>query len=41
MDVEMPSNEDTLEAMITYFIPWEEMHHRLFFLPEVETLQVN
>ena len=38
LDVKFPSNEAIIEAMIIDGRPWENMHHRLFFLPEHETL---
>jgi hypothetical protein len=41
LDAELPSDEDILEAMISYGTPWEDMHHKLFFLPELEDLQVD
>jgi hypothetical protein len=39
LDVEFPSDEAILEAMSTDGIPWEYMHHKLFFLLKLETLQ--
>jgi hypothetical protein len=38
LDVEFPSDEAILESMIKFERSWEYMHHRSFFLPELETL---
>jgi hypothetical protein len=40
-DFELPSDEAFLEAMTTVFIPWEDLHHGLCFLPFRETFQLN
>jgi hypothetical protein len=41
LDVEFPSDEAILEAMTMDDRPWEDMHHILFFLPKLETLEVD
>ena len=33
LDVELPSNEAILEAMTKDYIPWEDLHRGLCFLP--------
>jgi hypothetical protein len=41
LDVELPSDEDILESIATYGRPCEYMHSILFFVPKMETLQVD
>ena len=34
-----PSDEVIIEAMSRVEPPWEELHHRLYFLPELDRLE--
>ena len=39
LDLVLPSDEAILEAMTESEQPWEDMHHRCYFLPEIESLE--
>jgi hypothetical protein len=41
LDFELPSDKAILEAMTTTYIPWDELHRGLCFLPFWETSQVD
>ena len=39
LDSFFPSDEAIIEAMLGVEPPWEELHHRLYFLPELDHLE--
>ena len=39
LDSVFPSDEDIIEAMSGVEPPWEEFHHRSYFLPELDHLE--
>ena len=39
LDSVFPSNEAIIEAMSGVEPPWEELHHRSYFLPELDRLE--
>ena len=39
LDTVFPSNEAIIEAMSRVEPPWEELHHRSYFLPELDLLE--
>ena len=39
LDTVFPSNEAIIEAMSGVEPPWEELHHRSYFLPELDHLE--
>ena len=41
LDDVFPSDEAILEAMSGIELPWEELHHRSYFLPELDRLECD
>ena len=39
LDTIFPSDEVIIEAMLGVEPPWEELHHRSYFLPELDRLE--
>jgi len=39
LDIILPSNEAILEAMKFLEWPWEDLHHRSYFLPELSHVE--
>jgi hypothetical protein len=39
LDENLPSDEAILEAMNVYERPWDDMHHRSYFLPSLERIE--
>ena len=39
LDTVFPSDEAIIEAMLGVEPPWEELHHRYYFLPELDRLE--
>ena len=39
LDIVFPSDEAIIEAMSRVEPPWEELHHRYYFLPELDRLE--
>ena len=39
LDSVFPSDEEIIEAMSGVEPPWEELHHRSYFLPELDCLE--
>ena len=39
LDMVFPSDEAIIEAMSGVEPPWEELHHRSYFLPELDRLE--
>ena len=39
LDMVFPSDEAIIEAMSRVEPPWEELHHRSYFLPELDRLE--
>jgi hypothetical protein len=39
LDETLPSNEAILEAMNVFERPWDDMHHRSYFLPILERIE--
>ena len=39
LDMVFPSDEEIIEAMSGVEPPWEELHHRSYFLPELDRLE--
>jgi hypothetical protein len=39
LDITFPSGEGILEAMIGPDMPWEDLHHRSYFLPDLERIE--
>jgi hypothetical protein len=39
LDDNLPSDEDILEAMYGHDRPWDDMHHRSYFLPELVRIE--
>ena len=39
LDMVFPSDEVIIEAMSGVGPPWEELHHRSYFLPELDRLE--
>ena len=39
LDIVFPSDEVIIEAMSRVEPPWEELHHRSYFLPELDCLE--
>ena len=39
LDMIFPSDEAIIEAMSRVETPWEELHHRSYFLPELDRLE--
>jgi hypothetical protein len=37
----LPSNEAVIEAMSSSDKPWEDLHHRSYFLPELSRIKVG
>jgi hypothetical protein len=35
LDIVLPSDEAIIEEMVRAERPWEDLHHRLYFLPEL------
>ena len=41
LDLVLPSDEVVIEAMTSLDKPWEDLHHRSFFLPELSRIEVG
>jgi hypothetical protein len=41
LDLVLPSNEAVIEAMTSLDKPWEYLHHRSYFLPELHRIEVG
>jgi hypothetical protein len=41
LDLVLPSDEVVIEAMIIPDKPWEDIHHRSYFLPELSRIEVG
>ena len=41
LDDVFPSDEDILEAMLGVEQPWEELHHRSYFLPKLDRMECD
>jgi hypothetical protein len=41
LDSVFPSNEAIIEAMTSPDKPWEDLHHRSYFLPELSQIKVG
>jgi hypothetical protein len=39
LDLELPSDEAIMEIMVSPDMPWEDLHHRAFFLLDLEWLE--
>jgi hypothetical protein len=39
LDKTLPSNEAIIEAMNGFDRPWDEMHHRSYFLPNISRIE--
>jgi hypothetical protein len=39
LDLVFPSNEVILEAMTGLNIPWDDIHHRYYFLPDMRRVE--
>jgi hypothetical protein len=41
LDLVLPSDEERIEAMISLDKPWDDLHHRSYFLPELRRIEVG
>ena len=41
LDLVLPSDEAVVEAMTSLDKPWEDLHHRSFFLPELHRIEAG
>jgi hypothetical protein len=41
LDLFFPSDEDILEEMTGPNIPWDDLHHRSYFLPELKRIKAG
>jgi hypothetical protein len=41
LDLVFPSNEEIIEAMTSLDKPWDDLHHRSYFLPELSKIEVG
>jgi hypothetical protein len=41
LDLVLPSDEDIIEAMTGPDKPWEDLHHRSYFLPELHRIEAG
>jgi hypothetical protein len=41
LDLVLPSDEDILEAMTSLDKPWDDLHHRSYFLPELHRIEAG
>jgi hypothetical protein len=41
LDLVLPSDEAVIEAMISLDKPWEDLHHRSYFLPELSRIEAG
>jgi hypothetical protein len=41
LDIVLPSNEAVIEAMTSPDRPWEDLHHRSYFLPELSRIEAG
>jgi hypothetical protein len=39
LDLVFPSDEEILEAMTGPYIPWDDLHHRYYFLPKIRRIE--
>jgi hypothetical protein len=39
LDLVFPSNEEIIEAMTSPDKPWDDLHHRSYFLPELRRIE--
>jgi hypothetical protein len=41
LDLVLPSDEAVIEAMTSPYKPWEDLHHRSYFLPELHRIEAG
>jgi hypothetical protein len=41
LDLVFPSKKEILEAMTGLYRPWDDLHHRSYFLPKLRKVEVG